>query len=50
MSGSHTSHSDVGPSENEKALASMVSGAIIFIGNIIYSIFLSVFRLLASIA
>jgi len=35
-----------GSSKNEKALASLISSAIIIIGNIIYTIFHIIFRIL----
>lgn len=41
--------SEKGPTENEKAIASLVSGAIIFVFNIVHSIFVTVFRIIASL-
>ena len=41
---------NLGPSDNEKALASLVSGAVIFVFNIIYSVFVTVFRILVALA
>jgi hypothetical protein len=49
--GSHSeSSSEKGPSDNEKAVASFVSGAIILVFNIVHSIFVTIFRIIASIA
>jgi len=49
MSGGHGKDSEIGPSENEKALASLVSGAIVVAFNIVHSIFATIFRIMASI-
>jgi hypothetical protein len=49
--GSHSeTGSGKGPSDNEKALASFVSGAIVLVFNIVHSIFVTIFRIIASIA
>lgn len=50
MSHSGSPNKDVGPTDNERALASLVSGAIIFVGNLVYSFFVAIFRILAAIA
>lgn len=42
--------SNIGPSDNKKALASLVSGAVVFVFNIIHSLFATVFRILLALA
>jgi hypothetical protein len=50
MSHSSDGGSNFGPSDNKKALASLVSGAVVFVFNIIHSIFATIFRILLAIA